>query len=210
MPAVYDNDHKMKAAWYDDATGLWHIEGRAPIAFGVPNDNDKFYDQDVPVPADYDGDGIDELAVYRPADSTFHVYGQAGSVQVGATGDVPVPVDYDGDGDIDPATYDIGTGIWHIAGQPDMSLGDYSDRDFVAPANYDGVGGADLAFYRQTGTTDSWRIQGQAPIALGPSPRAVQGAYRVPAPFVFNDVILTLRMVALRRCYQNPVMWNCL
>ena len=68
---------------------------------------------DVLVPADYDGDNIDDRAVYRPSTGQWYILKSTdGSVQIFAWGnstDVPVPGDYDGDGKDDVAVYRNGT-----------------------------------------------------------------------------------------------------
>jgi hypothetical protein len=71
---------------------------------------------DKPVPADYDGDGTDDLAVYQ-ANGTWHLArssaGYAG-LQLGGPNDIPVPADYDGDGADDMAVFEP-HGVWHLS-----------------------------------------------------------------------------------------------
>jgi hypothetical protein len=44
---------------------------------------------DVPVPGDYDGDGLTDIAIFRASTNTWHVLGQF-AIVFGASGDIPV------------------------------------------------------------------------------------------------------------------------
>jgi hypothetical protein len=59
------------------------------------------------VPAEYNGLGYAEIAVYHRASSTWFVRvgDHAQSVQVGVAGQTPIPADYDGDGYEDEALF---------------------------------------------------------------------------------------------------------
>ena len=131
-----------------------------PVRFGAPGD--------VPVQADYDGDGKADFAVYRPATAEWFIFGSAtgfrtlvfGAPAGSGLGDTPVPADFDGDGKADVAIYRKATGEWFIFGSatgfrtvvfgaPAASgLG-----DIPVPADYDGDGKADLAVRRSANST---------------------------------------------------------
>lgn len=65
-------------------------------------------------PADYDGDGNADAALYNPALSSWNVWPSSipVSLTLGGAGCVPVPGDYDADGKADPAVYQESAGEW--------------------------------------------------------------------------------------------------
>ncbi|MCA1624222.1 MAG: FG-GAP-like repeat-containing protein [Acidobacteria bacterium] len=122
VPADYDGDGKADLAvfrtnnfpgstevntWYilQSSNGAMRIE-----RFGLPTDR--------LVPADYDGDGKADIAVWRPSNGFWYRInssdGSFSAVQFGITEDKPVPADYDGDGKTDIAVFRPSTGVWYL------------------------------------------------------------------------------------------------
>jgi len=122
VPADYDGDGKADLAvfrtnsfsgsthvntWFilQSSTNSWRVE-----YFGLPTDK--------LVPADYDGDGKTDIAVWRPSNGIWYRINSRDNsffaTPFGLSDDKPTPADYDGDGKTDIAVFRPSTGIWYL------------------------------------------------------------------------------------------------
>ena len=120
---------------------------------------DVFVRQWLPVgPNDFDGDGLSDIAVYRPSSGVWYLL-QSGDAYDptkykaylwGISTDIPVPGDYDGDGKTDIAVRRPSTGVWYILQSSDGAQdGDaWGTSGDVVAGDFDGDGKTDIAFYR--------------------------------------------------------------
>lgn len=163
-PGDFDgNGTTDKAVWREDANNpdkaTFYIAGGGPGCcryeqFGRTGDNPS-------IVGDWDGDGIDDVAVYRdggPGGQSYFYYRPSSQPMVnfitrawGIGGDRPARGDYDGDGTLDLAVFRPSDGVWYILQSSNEQVryvkwGLSSDK--LVQADYDGDGKTDPAVFR--------------------------------------------------------------
>jgi hypothetical protein len=122
-----------------------------PVRWGFPDD--------VPLRADFDGDGRSELVNYARDTGKWSVlfssrsfsYDFAAEYGWGAPGDVPIPADFSGDGRTDLAVWRPSNGTWYIY---DLASSTFTSRQWGAvgdvpiTGDFDRDGKADVVIYR--------------------------------------------------------------
>jgi hypothetical protein len=139
---------------------------------------------DIAVPGDYDGDGLSDLAVWRPSNGNWIIRYSSNSTvvttQFGISTDIPVPGDYDGDGKTDYAVMRPSNGTLYAitsAGGGFWENWAITSGDIPVPADYNGDGLTDYAFWRpsngtfyvwylgtNTAWTQGWGAAGDVPV----------------------------------------------
>ncbi len=122
------------------------------------------------VPGDYDEDGKNDIAIWRPSNGTYYVLRSATNTlqtrQWGRNGDTPVVGDFDGDHITDfvvvrPDQAGESSLVWFMSlSNFDFGFGLFvrwgSPGDIPVPGDYDGNGKSDIAIFRPT--TGLWGV----------------------------------------------------
>ncbi len=113
---------------------------------------------------DYSGDGLSDIAIFRPASGLWAVR-KLGRIYYGQAGDVPVSGDYDGDGITDVSVFREASGLWAVK---DLTRLYFGDEDCLpVPGDFDGDGSCDVAIFN--GEDGTWRVRGLTRLYFGAS-----------------------------------------
>jgi FG-GAP-like repeat len=174
VPGDYDGDGKTDFSIYRPSDGFWWIvKSSSPnesisLQFGAactqpaPNSCDKV------APADYDGDGKTDAAVFRPSNGSWYflLSGSGNSFhtqQFGLATDLPAPGDYDGDGKADIGVWRDSNKTFYSSNSSSgqlsvVSVQTASGNNTPISADYDGDGRADYAVR----SGNNWVIKGSS------------------------------------------------
>jgi uncharacterized delta-60 repeat protein len=153
----FDGDGKADVSAFRPSNGVWYLlnsqSGFTGVSFGQAGDK--------LAPADYDGDGRTDLAVFR--NGTWYLQRSTAGftgIAFGEGSDIPQPADFDGDGQAELAVYRPANGGWYIY---NLTTNQFTSAQFGATedkpvvSDYDGDGKADYAVFRPS--TGTWYLQ---------------------------------------------------
>ena len=142
-------------------TGLW-----SAVITSVNDANGEISGQFTPRSnrSDFDGDGSNDFAVFRPSTGTWFSLNSTGFTveSLGSAQDTVVSADYDGDGKTDKAVFKPlpGGALWEIKRSSDggTTMASFGEaNDIPARGDYDGDGRSDIAVFRPS--NGKWYIK---------------------------------------------------
>jgi len=144
---------------------FWVIRGVTRAYFGGANDipvsgrvPDFLSDRPLVDSSDYNGDGTDDIAVFRPSTGLWAIRGVS-RLYFGQSDDIPAPGDYSGAGTTMVSVYRSNGHLWNVRNLTQVNFGSRLIQQPV-PADYTGDGISDMGFYYD----GLWTIRIQFPI----------------------------------------------
>ena len=188
VPADYDGDGITDLAFRRLDTKIWYVKNSNGSNFNSAKEDGiqrvvlGQRDEDIPVPADYDGDGITDMAVRRPSWYAYFIrYSSTGEIEQVKFGrgvnDIPVAGDFDGDGKADIAFHRPSNSTWYVKNSSGTNYNsakkdgiqrvafDHHEADVPTPADFDGDGITDLAVWRDSLSRFIVRYSGSGEVA---------------------------------------------
>ena len=150
-----NGDGKAELAVFRPSDGVWYqldsfTGAFSTVQFGAAGDK--------LAPADFDGDGRTDKAVFR--NGVWYILQSASAsvrtFQWGTAGDLPVPGDFNGDGQADLAVFRPSSGVWYVLYSNPVQPGNITftavqfgvNGDVPLLADFDGDGKSDIAVWR--------------------------------------------------------------
>jgi uncharacterized protein YkwD len=149
----FDGDGKANVAVFRPSDGTWYIQRADGSFYGQPFG----VSGDIPVAADYDGDGLTDVAVYRGG-SWYRQRSGAGfdAFNYGVPTDIPFAADFDGDGKADAGVFRPSESVWYVlqsSNGQNLIVKFGSEGDVPIPGDFDGDKKADLNVFRPSDST---------------------------------------------------------
>ena len=113
---------------------------------------------------DYNGDGTDDIAIFRRGTGLWSVRGIT-RVYFGGAEDAPIPADWDGDSTADIGIFRSGSGLWAIRELTRVYFG--ASDDTAIPLQYNPSSACTMGIFR--GSAALWAIRGVTRVYFGTS-----------------------------------------
>ena len=117
-----------------------------------------------PAAEDYNGDGTDDIAIFRASSGLWAVRGVS-RFYFGGIGDMPYPADYNGNGTDSAAIFRAASGLWAVRGVTRVYFGSGSDEP--KPGDYNGDGSDEVCIFRRD--SGLWAVKGLTRVYFGTS-----------------------------------------